>query len=181
MSRHPTTPSASRRAADDAGGRGCPAFASRPEGWPWSCGPPGGGQLRGGICVPFPDVCRTAAPGLRWRFRVFLPPAVQGGSVGIHLAYSAYFGPFLPHFNLHRSILSRFRQHVQTVGFLYPGKLAIGVEFAVHCSIFGVFRHLPRSSNASYVLIQRFLVDSRTAWHFPYSILAFLASAVAAA
>ena len=36
-----------------------------PEGWPRSCGPPGGGQLRGGICVSFPCVCRTAASGLR--------------------------------------------------------------------------------------------------------------------
>ena len=28
-------------------------------------GPPGGGQLRGGICVSFPGACRTAASGLR--------------------------------------------------------------------------------------------------------------------
>ena len=43
----------------------CPAFASWPEGWPWSCGPPGGGQLLGGICVSFPGVCRTVVSGLR--------------------------------------------------------------------------------------------------------------------
>ena len=41
---------------------------------------------------------------------IFLPPAVQGGSVGIHPAYSAYFGPSLPRSNLHRSILGRFLQ-----------------------------------------------------------------------
>ena len=40
--------------------------------------------------------------GGRWERRI--------GSDGIHLAYAAYFGPFLPHSNLHRSILSRFRQ-----------------------------------------------------------------------
>ena len=70
--------------------------SSQLEGWPWSCGPPGGGQPRGGICMSFPSMCRTAAPSLHWRFRIFLPPAVQGGSVGIHPAYSAYFGPFPP-------------------------------------------------------------------------------------
>ena len=70
------------------------AFAGWPEGWPWSCGPSGGGQLRGGICVFFLGACRIPASGLRWRFRVFLPPAVQGGSVGIRPAYAAYFGPF---------------------------------------------------------------------------------------
>ena len=53
----------SRRDTVNAGG-GCPAFAGWPEGWPWNCGPPGGGQLQGGICVSFPGVCRTAAPGL---------------------------------------------------------------------------------------------------------------------
>ena len=36
-----------------------------PEGRPRSCGPPRGGQLRGGTCVSFPGVCRTAASGLR--------------------------------------------------------------------------------------------------------------------
>ena len=40
-------------------------------------------QLRGGICESFPGVCHTAASGLRWRFRIFLPSAVQSGSVGI--------------------------------------------------------------------------------------------------
>ena len=29
-------------------------FASRLGGRPWNCGPPGGGQLRGGICESFP-------------------------------------------------------------------------------------------------------------------------------
>ena len=57
--------SASRRPVVDAGGGGCLAFASRPEGWPWNRGPPGGGQLRGGICASFPGVCHTAASGLR--------------------------------------------------------------------------------------------------------------------
>ena len=56
--------------------------------------PPGGGQPRGGICVSFPSACRIPASGLRWRFRVFLPPAAQGGSVGIRIAYTACFGPF---------------------------------------------------------------------------------------
>ena len=60
----------------------CPAFASRSEGWPWSCGPPGGGQLRGGICVPFPSVCRTAASGLRWRFCVFRRQSLKAGLHG---------------------------------------------------------------------------------------------------
>ena len=83
----------SHAAVDSGGGGGCPAFASRPEGWPWNCGPPGGGQLQGGICVYFPDVCRTVAPGLRWRFRVFLPPAVQGGSVGMRPPHAACSGP----------------------------------------------------------------------------------------
>ena len=59
-------------------------------------GQPGGGQLRGGACASFPGACRTAASGLRWRFRVFLPPAVQGGSVGIRIAYLACFKT-LPH------------------------------------------------------------------------------------
>ena len=31
---------------------------------------------------------------LRWRFRIFLPPAAQGGSVGIRIPYAACFGPF---------------------------------------------------------------------------------------
>ena len=48
------------------------------------------------------------------------------GSGKNHLAYAAYFGPLLLHSNLRRSILDRFRQHVQIMGFLYPGKLAIG-------------------------------------------------------
>ena len=68
----------------------------RPEGRPWNRGPPGGGQLRGSICVSFLGVCRTAASGLRWRFCVFLPSAAQGGSVGIRIAYSACFKT-LPH------------------------------------------------------------------------------------
>ena len=59
-------------------------------------GQPGGRQPRGGICESFPGACRTLASGLRWRFRVFLPPAVQGGSVGTHIVYAAYFGPFSP-------------------------------------------------------------------------------------
>ena len=53
-------------------------------------------QLRGGICVSFPGAGRIPAPGLRWRFRVFLPPAAQGGSVGIRIAYLACFKT-LPH------------------------------------------------------------------------------------
>ena len=61
------------------------------------------------------------------------------GSDGIHLAYAAYFGPFLSRSNLHCSILGRFRQHVQTVGFLYPGKLAIGAQFAGGWQITGVW------------------------------------------
>ena len=48
------------------------------------------------------------------------------GSDGIHLAYAACFGPSLSHSNLHCSILDRFRQHVQTMEFLYPSKLVIG-------------------------------------------------------
>ena len=39
---------------------------------------------------------RILASGLRWRFRVFLLPAAQGGSVGIRIAYSACFKT-LPH------------------------------------------------------------------------------------
>ena len=77
-------------------GKGCPAFASWPEGWPRSCGPLGGGQLRGGICVSFPDVCRVLASGLRWRFRIFPPPAAQGGSVGIRPPSVACSGPGQP-------------------------------------------------------------------------------------
>ena len=83
-----------------------------------------------GVRAGLPMWCRAAASGLRWRFCIFLPPAVQGGSGKNHLAYAAYFGPSLYRSNLHRSILGRFRQHVQTVGFLYPGKLAIGAQFA---------------------------------------------------
>ena len=52
------------------------------------------------------------------------------GSDGTHPAYAAYFGPSLFRSNLHCSILGRFRQHVQAVGFLYPGKLVIGAKFA---------------------------------------------------
>ena len=66
----------------------------RPEGRPWNRGPPGGGQLRGSICVSFPGACRGLASGLRWRFCVFLPSAAQGGSVGIRIAYPACFGLF---------------------------------------------------------------------------------------
>ena len=64
----------------------------------------------GGICVPFPGACRIPAPGLRRRFRAFLPPAAQDGSVEIRIAYSACFGPSLPRSNLHCSILGRFLQ-----------------------------------------------------------------------
>ena len=78
------------------GGGGLYCIASRPEGWPWSCGQPGGGQLQGGICVFFPSVCRVPASGLRWRFRVFLLPAVQSGSVGIRPPSVAYFRPGQP-------------------------------------------------------------------------------------
>ena len=55
-------------------------------------------------CVPH---CRVR-PALA--VPCFLPPAVQGGSVGIRIAYSACFGPSLPRSNLHRSILGRFLQ-----------------------------------------------------------------------
>ena len=82
--RHHVTSSRHRHRSDvDARGVDCPAFASRLEGWHWSYGSPGGGQLRGGICVSFPSVCRTLASGLHCWFRIFPPPAVQGGSVGI--------------------------------------------------------------------------------------------------
>ena len=54
-------------------------------------GQPGDGQPRGGICESFPGVCRTAAPGLRWRFRVFLPPAAQGGSAKTRMAMGDLF------------------------------------------------------------------------------------------
>ena len=40
----------------------------------------------------------------------FFAAAVQGGSVGIRIAYSACFGPSIPRSNLHRSILGRFLQ-----------------------------------------------------------------------
>ena len=53
------------------GGGGCPAFAGWPEGRPWSCSPPGGGQLWGGICVSFPGVCCILASGLHWWFCIF--------------------------------------------------------------------------------------------------------------
>ena len=99
---------------------GCPAFASWPEGRPLSCGPLGGGQLRGCICVSFPGACRILASGLRWRFRVFLPPAVQGGSVGTHPAYAAYFGPFPPF------------SHTKFLQFLVTGTACLAYGIRLH-------------------------------------------------
>ena len=48
----------------------------------------------------------------------FLPSAVQGGYVGTHIVYAAYFGPLLPRPGVHCSRL--FSSHIQTVRFPYP-------------------------------------------------------------
>ena len=64
------------------GGGSCPAFASRPEGQPWNCGPPGGGQPRGGICESFPGMCRTAASGLHWWLCFFRRQLSKAGLSG---------------------------------------------------------------------------------------------------
>ena len=65
-------------------GGGLPGVFSPPEGWPWNCGPPGGGQLRGGICVPFPGHAvfshQACADGSAF-FRRRLPKAGLSGFV----------------------------------------------------------------------------------------------------